>query len=54
MNGAYNIEPRGQWNVDMGSGVMEVLSQSVIDEIYIVVGSDHEVIRLDITMYVVV
>jgi len=36
----------------MGSGVTKVLSQSKVDEICGIVNSNHEIIRLDVAMYV--
>jgi hypothetical protein len=44
----------GKRNVVMGSGVIKVLSQSKVNEVYRFVDSNHEVIGLDITVYVVV
>ena len=36
--------------MDIDSGVAKGLSQSEVNKIYVVVHSNHEVIRLDVTM----
>lgn len=48
--GSYEIMAIGLRNVLMSHGMAKVLSQSKINEIYSLVKSNHEVIRLDVTM----
>lgn len=52
-NSAYEIVACSQRYMDMGSRVAKVLSQSEIDKIYPIVNSNHEIIGLDVTMYIV-
>ena len=52
-NGAYEIVACSQRYMDMGSRVAKVLSQSEIDKIDPIVNSNHEIIGLDVTMYIV-
>ena len=43
----------GPRNMDVGRGIAEVLSQSEVNEIYLTVESNHEVIWLDVTMDII-
>jgi hypothetical protein len=36
--------------VEVGSGIAKASSQSKVDEIYLLVSSNHKIIRLDVTM----
>ena len=38
--------------VFVGRGIAKVLSQSEVDEKYHIVNSNHEVVGLDVTMYI--
>ena len=51
-NGAYKIIACGKRNVDPASGVPKVLGQSKVNEVYGIVNSNHEVMWLDVAMYV--
>ena len=53
-NGAYKAVAFGKRNVEMVRGVAKVLSQSEVNEIYCIVNSDHEVVWLDVAVYVAV
>jgi hypothetical protein len=51
-NGAYEIVACGKRNVDPAGGVPKVLGQSKVDEVYGIVNSNHEVLWLNVAMYV--
>jgi hypothetical protein len=47
---SYKLIASGLRNVVLGSGITKVLSESKIDEIYLAVEPNHEILRLDVTM----
>ena len=52
-NGAYEVKAFGEGNVNASAGVTKNLSESKIYEINLPIESHHEVIWLDVMMYMV-